>query len=194
MSGAGAEHLTERQKKWFATGRANLSAKTGKSLDEWVQIARTCPHDRPRARIEWLRTEHGLGINHASTIVSEAFPTGAGWDNPQALRAALWTDPASRAILDAVEALGRELPDVVVGQRKTYTAFSQDVQFAAIRPLKGGRALLGLKLAPGAAPRLALPMRKESWSERLTATVELDGAGGVDSAIARLFEQASHNG
>jgi hypothetical protein len=193
MSGAVAQHLTERQKKWFATVRANLQAKTGKSLDEWVAIARTCPHDRPRARIDWLRTEHGLGVNHASTIVSEAFPSGAGWDNPAALRAALWTDPASQAVLAAVEAAAARMPGVVVGQRKTYTAFSRDVQFAAIRPLKHGRALLALKLAPDVSPRLSAPKRRESWSERLTSTVEL-GAGDVDAEIAGLFEQASSNG
>ena len=189
-----AGHLTERQQRWFATVRANLQAKTGRSLDEWVAIARACPHDRPRARVEWLRTVHGLGVNHASLVLSEAFPSGAGWDEPDALRAALWADPASRAILEAVEAVAGVVEGLVVGQRKTYTAFSRDVQFAAMRPLKGARALLGLKLAPDASPRLSAPRRKERWSERLTATVELDRPEAVDGEIARLFGAAAANG
>lgn len=187
-------HLTERQQRWFATVRANLQAKTGRSLDEWVAIARACPHDRPKARVEWLRAEHGLGVNHAALVLSEAFPSGAGWDEPEALRAALWADPASRAILETVEAVARRVDGLVDGQRKTYTAFSRAVQFAAMRPLKGGRALLGLKLAADASARLSAPKRKESWSERLTATVELDGPGDVDDEIARLFEAAAANG
>jgi hypothetical protein len=189
-----AGYLTERQQRWFATVRANIQAKTGRSLDEWVAIARACPHDRPKARVEWLRAEHGLGVNHAALVLSEAFPSGAGWDEPEALRAALWSDPASRAILEAVEAIARRVDGLVVGQRKTYTAFSCAVQFAAMRPLRGGRALLGLKLAPDASPRLSAPKRKESWSERLTATVELNGPADIDAEVARLFEAAAANG
>lgn len=191
---ASDSHLTERQRRWFATVRANVQAKTGRSLDEWIAIARTCPHDKPRARTEWLRTEHGLGVNHAALVLSEAFPSDADWDNPDALRAALWADPSSRAILEAVEHIAAKVDGLVVGQRKSFTAFSRDVQFAAIRPLKGGRALLGLRLTPDASPRLAAPKRKESWSERLTATVELAAPADVDAEIESLFVAAATSG
>jgi len=186
--------FTERQQRWFATVRANLAAKTGRSLDEWVAIARRCPYDRPRARVEWLRAEHGLGVNHAALVLSEAFPSDAGWDDPDALRSALWADPASRAILEAVERLAAKLDGLVVGQRKSFTAFSRGVQFAAMRPVKGGRALIGLKLPPDASPRLAAPTRKESWSERLTATVELGARADVDTEFEGLFAAAAANG
>jgi hypothetical protein len=63
-----------------------------------------------------------------------------------------------------------------------------------MRPLKGGRALLGLKLAAEASPRLSPSARRESWSERLTATVELDAADQVDAEIRRLFAQAADQG
>ena len=52
----------------------------------------------------------------------------------------------------------------------------------------------GLKLAPEASPRLSPSARRESWSERLTATVELDAADQVDAEISRLFAQAADNG
>lgn len=189
-----AGHLTERQQRWFATVRANLADRTGRSLDDWVAIARSCPHDKPRARVDWLRAEHGLGVNHAALILSEAFPSGAGWDEPDTLRAELWADPASRAILDAVERVAAATAGLVIGQRKSFTAFSRDVQFAALRPVKGGRALAGFKLALDASPRLAAPARKESWSERLTATLELASPDEVDAEFARLFAAAAANG
>ena len=197
MNAAGqpiAGRLTERQQRWFATVRSNIAAKTGRSLDAWVAIARQCPHDKPRARVEWLRTEYGLGVNHAALVLSEAFPSAGGWDDPGALRAALWADAESRAILAAIERVAADIPGLVVGQRKSFTAFSRDVQFAAARPLKGGRALLGLKLSPDASPRLGAPKRKESWSDRLTATVEHDRPADVDDEIARLFTAAAANG
>lgn len=196
-STAGGEQLTERQKKWFATVKANMQAQTGKSLEEWVSIARAgCAEMKPRAQAAWLKEQHGIGVNHAAYILSEAFPSGdPGWDDPQALRAALWKDGASLAILEAIEkAAAAPVGGLVQGQRKGYTAWSRDVQFAAARPLKGGRALLGLKLAPETSGRLSPSLRRESWSERLSSVVELDGPGQVDAEIVRLFAAAAENG
>lgn len=187
--------LTERQKKWFASVRESLQRDTGKAIEEWVAIARTCPHDKPRARTEWLRSEHGLGVNRAAYVLSEAFPDATSWDDADALRAALWSDPGSAAIMNAVEAAVNQLPEPhVLGWRKSFTGISRDVQFAAIRPLKGGKARLGLKLEPDASPRLTAPTRTESWSERLTAWLELGSASEVDDEVRRLLRAAWERG
>lgn len=187
--------LTERQKKWFATVQANLEKNTGKPLAEWVAIMKTCPETAPRAQAAWLKAVHGVGQNHAAQILDACRPAdGPGWDEPEALRADLWKDPASLAILEAVERVAAGVDGVISGQRKGYTSFSRKVQFAAMRPLKGGRALLGLKLSPEGAARLSPSVRRESWSERLTAVVELDAVDQVDDDIGRLFAQAADNG
>jgi len=172
-----------------------MEAKTGKSLEEWIVIARTCPETGHRKQADWLRENFGLGINHASYVLGEAFPSAEpGWDDPEALRAQLWKDPGSLKILEAIERLPLGLDAVVQGQRKGYTSFSKQAQFAAARPLKGGRALLGLKLDPAASARLAPAGRKESWSERLTAIVEFDSPAQVDGEIRTLFAQAYERG
>lgn len=187
--------LTERQAKWFATVKANFESRTGRSLEAWVEIMKTCPETAPKARQSWLKSEYGLGQNHASHILDACSPAGEpGWDEPAELRAALWKDAGSLAILEAVERVASGVEGVVQGQRKGYTAFSRAVQFAAMRPLKGGRALLGLKLEPGTSARLSPAVRKESWSERLSAVVELDDAAAVDGEIARLFAAAAAQG
>ena len=187
-------NMSEWQRKWFATGRANFEKRTGRTMAEWVEIARTCPETGHRARLKWFKDNHGLLQNSASWVLSEAFGTGGGWREPDALRQALWTDPASAAILEAVETLVLALPEVSAGQRKGYSAWSRKVQFAAMRPLKGGRALLGLKLDPSASERLQPSVRKESWSERLSAIVELDGSEDIDAEVVRLFAAAAANG
>ena len=187
--------LTERQQKWFATVEANFEKATGRPLAVWVDILKSCPETRPKAQAAWLKATHGIGSNHAAHILSAARPADAmGWDDAEGLRAALWAEPRSLAILEAIERAAADLEGVISGQRKGYTAFSRAVQFAAIRPLKGGRALLGLKLEPVVSPRLAASVRRESWSERLTSVVELDGPGAVDAEIGRLFAQAAENG
>jgi hypothetical protein len=184
-----AEHLTARQKKWFASIREGLQRETGKSLAEWIEIARTCPETRPRARLKWFKDTHGLLQNRASYVLGEAYPSGAGAEEPKMLRDALWPDPAQRTILEAVETAVLKLPKFVAGQRKGYSAWSNAYQFAALRPIKGGGAVLGLALSPEAAPQLEAP-DNEGWSERLKARMKLTSADDVTGEVGELLRRA----
>jgi hypothetical protein len=184
-----ASGLTERQQKWFASVQASLERDTGKTLEQWVVIARTCPETRPRARQQWLKDNYGLGINRAAQVLDAAFPPQVGWDDADALREALWKDPASRAIFEAVREAAMALPDAIEGQRKAVSAFSRKVQFAAVRPVRGGTAMLGLAIEPSADPRLETP-KNESWSERLKARIPLTSPAEVDASIEALLRQA----
>lgn len=187
--------MTERQKKWFATVQANFEAQTGRPMAAWLEILKVCPETTPGKQAAWLKAEHGVGVNHAAYILSCADASGEpGWDDPEGLRARLWKDPVSAAILDAIEAVAGRTGGVVIGQRKAFTSFSRDVQFAAARPLKGGGALVGFKLEPEASERLTALLRRESWSERLTAVVELTSSVEVDAEIERLFGLAAERG
>lgn len=182
--------LTEQQRKWFASLKANLERETGKTLDAWVEIVRReCPETRPRARADWLKATYGVGQNRAAAIFSVAFPSEMGWDDADGLRAALWTDPASTAILEAVETAVADFPDLVMGQRKGFTAWSRKAQFAALKPVKGGAAMLGLAVAPDAASGLLEP-RNEGWSERLKAKLPLASPAEVDDAVKALLKAA----
>ena len=182
-------NLTERQQKWFASVQASLERDTGKTLAQWVAIARTCPETGHRARLKWLKDEHGLLQNRASHVLREAFDSGPGWREPGALIDALWIDPASRAIFEAIDARASALPQAVRTARKGYTAWSRKVQFAAARPLKGGRLMLGLAVAPDTDPRLEAP-KNESWSERLKARIPLASPAAVNDEVAALLKAA----
>lgn len=181
--------MTERQEKWFASILESMERETGKTLDEWIAIAKTCPETKPNARKAWLKTHHGLGTNRASIVLGRAFPSTAHWDKPDDLRGTLWADGQSRAILEAVEAALKSYPNLVSGQRKGFTSFSREFQFASIKPIKGGKASLGLALEPDADPRLE-PPKNESWSERLKSKLLLENPGQVNSSVASLLKQA----
>jgi hypothetical protein len=182
-------NLTERQRKWFESVRASLERDTGRSLAEWVAIARDCPESGHRARLKWLKDNHGLLQNHASHVLDEAFGGTMPWQDPQAMIDALWTDPASRTILEALDRAARTNPDVIQTARKGYTAWSRKVQFAAARPVKGGKAMLGVAAPPESSARLEAP-RKESWSERLKARTLISAPSEVDSEIEALLQGA----
>jgi hypothetical protein len=182
-------NLTERQQKWFASVRAGLERNTGKTMDEWVAIAKTCPETGHRARLKWLKDNHGLLQNHGSQVLSEAFGSAMSWREPERLIEALWTDPASTAIFASIDAAARAPEGVIQSARKGYTAWSRKVQFAAARPVKGGKVMLGLALAPDADARLEAP-NNESWSERLKARTLLSSPAEVDVEVETLLRAA----
>jgi hypothetical protein len=181
--------MTARQEKWFASILESMERETGKTMDEWVAIARTCPETKPAKRKAWFKEHHGIGTNRASIILGKAFPETSHWADPDNLRDTLWADAGSRAILEAVEAAVAGLPGLVSAQRKGFTAFSKEFQFASARPVKGGGARLGLALDPSADPRLE-PPKNESWSERLKAVLPLTSPAQVDDAVKALLKQA----
>jgi len=181
--------MTGRQEKWFASILESLQRETGRTLDEWVAIAKTCPETKPAARKAWFKQVHGLGTNRASIVLGKAFPEKAMWNRPDDLRGELWADTGSRAILEAVEAAVAGLPGLVAAQRKSFTAFSREFQFAAIRPIRGGKASLGLAVPLDADPRLEAP-KNESWSERLKSKLLLDNAAQVDASVKALLQAA----
>jgi hypothetical protein len=182
-------HLTERQRKWFASIRDGLERDTGRSLEAWVEIARDCPETGHRARLKWFKETHGLLQNRASYVLSEAFEPTMAWSETDALVESLWTDPASRAIYEAIDALAMALDGAIRTPRKGYTAWARRFQFAAARPVKGGRALLGLATPQAADPRLE-PRGNQSWSERLTARLTLDHPTQVDHQVRALITTA----
>lgn len=182
-------YLTERQRQWFASLRANLEQDTGRSVAEWALIARACPETGTRARLKWLKAHHGLAQNRAMMVLSEAFAAEPGWAQPEALIDSLWARADDRAVFEAVRAQAMALPDVVMGARQAYTAFSRRVRFCALKPVKGG-VRIGLALAPRDGSILTPRGRSESWAERLTASVTLTSPREVDEAIRPWLQSA----
>ncbi len=186
-SGAKPASMTERQEKWFASILESMERETGKTIDQWVAIAKTCPETRPNARKAWLKANYGLGTNRASVILGRAFPSTGMWEKPDENRATLWADAQSRAILEAIEKAVAGFPNLVSGQRKSFTSFSREFQFASVKPIKGGKASLGLAVPLDADPRLE-PPKNESWSERLKGKLTLDSPAQVDASVKALLK------
>ncbi|ANP47477.1 hypothetical protein ATE48_16955 [Candidatus Viadribacter manganicus] len=182
--------LTERQQKWFASVEASLERDTGKSIVEWVKIAKKCPETAPRKRAQWFRDKYGLGVNRIAHIVSVAFPGGPSWDEPDALLDQLWKEKDGRAIYEAVVKLVRkEFPEAVIGPRKTFVSFSRKVQFAGILPSKVGKAEIGLPLPVSASKRLE-PMKRRPWAEKHSGLLVLYSPKDVDAEVKRLLTLA----
>ncbi len=66
--------------KWIA----ELKEKTGRSLEEWLRLIRKSGPKGEKARREWLKTEHALGINSAWWLAERAEGKGDEVGDPDA--------------------------------------------------------------------------------------------------------------
>jgi len=182
--------LTVQQQKWFASVRDGLVRDTGKTLAQWAEIARKCPETRTGARVKWLKEKHGLGVNRAAAVLDSAFGgENMGWDDPKALVAALWKDPAHLKIHDALVDAISKLDGAIVGERQTFTGFSRKFQFAAARPAKEG-VRLGLAVDPKSSKRLQPRKPNEGWSDRNKAVTVLTSVKDIDADLKKLLKAA----
>lgn len=186
---ASAEGLTPRQRKYRVALAANLETNTGRPLKAWLAIARTCPQSAPRARLRWFKETHGLGQNYAMYVLHEFDrKRGKGQPGPGSLRSEVWAEPGTLKILLALEAAMAELPEVITGQRKAYTAWSRAYAFAAARPQRG-QVRLGLALDRPRDLRLQ-GAHHEGWSERLKSTLLLSKPADVNRSVRKLLRAA----
>ena len=186
---ADPKYVTSKQANWFAKVREGIEEDTGKTIDEWIVIARACPEVAHRKRLKWFKDVHGLGINRASTILGAAFNNGLGWDNPEALLNDLWKKPELRAIYDDIETYVKSLgDDVIVGPRKTFSGFSRKYQFAAARPVRGA-VRLGLAVDP-VKHKLERAKSSDSWSDRLVSVVVVSTPTDVNKSLKTLIKTA----
>ncbi len=183
-------NLTEQQKKWFASVREGLERDTGKTLDQWAKIVRKCPETKPKARVDWLRANYGLGVNRAATVLDAAFGGETmGWDDPEALIAALWKNPDQLKIHDALVTAVSKFKGAIVGEKKSFTGFSHKYQFAAARPTRDG-VRLGLAVDPKLSNRLEAPKKNEGWSDRNRAVAVLTSTKDIDAELKKLLKAA----
>ncbi len=42
----------------------------GRPIEEWLDLVRSSPLEGHKEKVEWLKSEHGLGHGHANAIVA----------------------------------------------------------------------------------------------------------------------------
>src|SRR5690606_6804050 len=60
--------------------RQNLEQRTGKTFEEWSAFAAAHGPKEWKARVEWLKKEHGLGTNYAAWVAAGDGTEAASYD------------------------------------------------------------------------------------------------------------------
>jgi Domain of unknown function (DUF5655)/Domain of unknown function (DUF4287) len=179
--------------QWVKT----LPEKTGKSLDQWVRLITRDGPGTTDERKAWLKREHNLGTNIASSLVEEA--EGRGENAKTYLKAApgyvdaMFAGPKARLrpILDELLGFGFSLgDDVRVSPGKTIIPFYRNHVFAQVKPTTQKRVDLGLCLKGEKPSGKLVSTGGESKGDRITHRIELGSPREIDQEVRRWMSKA----
>ncbi len=132
-----------------ATMVANLKAKTGKTLPQWLKITTASGLDKHGQILKMLKSDHGVTHGFASLIahrtLREDTPAASGDDLTAKQYSGKKTDlrPIYDALVAAVTKFGS---DVEVAPKKAYVSLRRNRQFALIQPSTATRVDVGINL------------------------------------------------
>ncbi len=169
---------------------ANLKDKTGKSLDEWLGLARTSGQGKHGALVAWLKAEHGLGHGYANLVAHKTFGSDAGSSGDDDLMVAMFEGPRAsmKPVYDKVAAIVSRLDGVEFAPKKGYVSFRRNKQFGLGQPSTKDRFDLGLSLK-GVEPAGRLEAAG-SWNAMVTHRVRIASADEVDAEVEAWIRQA----
>lgn len=170
---------------------ANMKEKTGKTLEQWIVIAKKSNHEKHGAIVKHLKTEHGMTHGFANLVAHKTLKSDAGSAGDVDLVAAQYAGPKSElkpiydALLKVVNQLGK---DVEVSPKKAYVSLRRNKQFALIQPSTRTRVDLGLNLK-GESPTERLET-SGSFNAMVSHRVRLSEPGDVDAALKAWLKEA----
>ncbi len=172
----------------------NLKEKTGKDLQEWVDLVQQKGPAGEKEQIAWLRNIYGLGKPTASVIVSEIEGEGMtqSYVDPDKLLDDMYAGDREplRPIYEELRIFGKTLgEDVRFGVGKTYVAMSHDRQFAVIKP-ESGRVELGLALGDAAPTERLEANGPNGTTSKITHKVRLTEPAHIDDDVRSWLKDA----
>ena len=177
----------------------NLHERTGKSVKEWVALAKKCGSTDKNEIIAWLKKEHGHGMNTAYWIAEQAL--GAEDDTDPAVYLknapkyveAMYSGPkaALRPIHDALIELGRSIgPDVNVCPCQTIVPLYCNHVFAQIKPATNKRIDFGYALGDTKATGRLIDTGGFKKKDRITHRIPITSLDEIDAEVKKWLKVA----
>ena len=175
---------------------SKLKTKTGRTIDEWVELVKK---DGPRTESErrtWLKERHELGTNYAWWIAERSVGKGEDDGDPEAyLRKApeyveemfAGKRAGLRPIYDKLLKLGLRMgKDAKACPCKTIVPLYREHVFAEIKPATNARIDLGLALGNVKAklPKRIEPV-KSAKGNRITHRIAIESIDQVDEFVEK---------
>ena len=170
----------------------NLEEKTGKSLAEWVKIAKKSKLAKHGELVKFLKSDHGLTHGYANLVAQRTLADSdegrAAADDPVAAQYA-GEKAGLRLIYDTlVTAVGKFGSDVEVSPKKTCVSLRRSKQFALIQPTTKTRVDVGINLK-GVSPKGRLEA-SGSFNAMVSHRVRVSKQSEIDEELLGWLKQA----
>jgi hypothetical protein len=182
--------------KWIA----ELPAKTGRSLDDWLLLVKKSGPASEAERRVWLKEKYKLGTNSAWWIAERAEGKGLEDADPQAYLAAAEgyveqmfagkkaaLKPAYERLLKLGLSVGK---DVKACPGKTIVPLYRNHVFAQIKPATNTRIDFGLALGNRKTPKRLINTGGYEKKDRITHRIEIRNAAEIDDELKRWLKIA----
>jgi hypothetical protein len=180
----------------MATMVKNLKEKTGKSLDEWVALARKSGARAHGKIVAALKSDHGLTHGYANLIAHTALQSAAAHlaDLGADLVADQYKGPKAslRPIYDKLaQAISKFGEDVEFSPKKGYVSLRRAKQFAIIQPSTATRLDVGINLK-GTPPTTRLEA-SGSFNAMVSHRVRVEKLEDVNPELIAWLHAAYNN-
>ena len=170
---------------------ANLEKSSGKTIAQWVEIARGSGLEKHGEILKYLQTEHGLTYGYANVVVHTLRGSAAAMsDDRDAFVEQQYAGAkeALRPIYERlVDILGGMGDDVQFVPMKAYVSVRRNKQFACIQPTTKTRVDVGIKLK-GVSPTERLT--EGGFNGMVSHLVKVTGLDQVDDELIGWLRQA----
>ncbi len=172
---------------------ANMKEKTGKTLEEWLPIARSAGLEKHGAIVKFLKGDHGMTHGFANLVAHKALESDAGsaaaaGDDLVGLQYAGPKEglrPIYDKIIKMVEGFGS---DVEISPKKAYVSLRRSKQFALVQPSTKTRVDLGVNIKD-LEPEGRLEA-SGSFNAMVSHRVRLEKPGDVDKDVKAWLKKA----
>jgi len=129
---------------------ANMKDKTGKTLPQWLKLARGAKLEKHGQIVKFLKGEHGMTHGFANLVAHKTLQSDAGSAADAGdLVAGQYSGPKAdlRPIYDALTAAVQKFgKDVEIAPKKAYVSLRRNKQFGLIQPSTRTRVDVGINL------------------------------------------------
>jgi hypothetical protein len=179
---------------------AALSAKTGRSLPQWMAFIKKEGPAGEEGRAAWLKKEHGLGTNYAGWLAARSVGKSKEDEDPEAYlrncpgmidamyagkKAAL--RPLHYKLVKLGLSIGKEAK---VCPCSTIVPLFRNHVFAQIKPSTNTRIDLGLALGDTKTPKRLIDTGGFAKKDRITHRIPISTVEDIDSEVEEWLKVA----
>lgn len=168
---------------------ANMKEKTGKTLEQWIKIAKKSAAVKHGEIVKLLKAEHGMTHGFANLVAHKTLKSDAGSADTDLVATQYSGAKADlRPIYDALIKAAKGCGEIEIAPKKAYVSLRRSKQFAIIQPSTRTRVDLGLNMK--GTPAKGRLEASGSFNSMVSHRVRLEKVSDVNKEVADWLKKA----